>query len=212
MNYEEVYHKKLYHGTTSNVSQMILENGYIVREPRKTDNYWLGHGVYFFDSYDKADWWSRAKVKSIKKSIRCGKKKAIRAIVLRSVIETYRKKVLDLDTENDLEIFLIYAEKSFEFFLSDMHCSLKIESDDDQRRLRCLVCDAIKEEFGYDIITYSFDKKAPRYGKVPGSLKTLKGLGLAYREKQYCISRECVGKVIKDTEIFVPKLAGGEII
>lgn len=81
-----------YHGTKSCFTESILKNNFVIKKPKKKDNHWLGHGVYFFDEYELAHWWAETKTAvQNKKYSRDDKACVIEAEIL------YGKSI-DLDT------------------------------------------------------------------------------------------------------------------
>ena len=77
----------------------------LLKNLKKKDNHWLGHGVYFFDEYELAHWWAETKTAvQNKKYSRDDKACVIEAEIL------YGKSI-DLDT--------IKGRNSFFFFLGN---------------------------------------------------------------------------------------------
>ena len=51
-----------YHGTCSKHKDSIESNGFDPAKCNYRADHWLGQGVYFFDDYEKALWWSATAV------------------------------------------------------------------------------------------------------------------------------------------------------
>ncbi|HCW8851562.1 TPA: hypothetical protein OYK20_002598, partial [Staphylococcus aureus] len=50
---------KGYHGTTKSAANLIIKNSTFNKSSKV--NEWLGHGVYFYELIEKAQWWSKNK-------------------------------------------------------------------------------------------------------------------------------------------------------
>lgn len=48
-----------YHGTTREAAKLIIEHEHFIKSNKEYE--WLGHGVYFYELFEKAQWWSQNK-------------------------------------------------------------------------------------------------------------------------------------------------------
>lgn len=86
-----------YHGTCTKHQYSIENGGFDPAKCKYRSDHWLGQGVYFFDDYEKAQWWA-SNISS--KNGNCG------SVVFQSLIEADDKEVLNLDDNSQLDCFL----------------------------------------------------------------------------------------------------------
>ena len=85
-----------YHGTCSKHKDSIESNGFDPAKCNYRADHWLGQGVYFFDDYEKALWWSATAVLHNNDFGR---------VIFRATIEAPDEEVLDLDDNKQLDAF-----------------------------------------------------------------------------------------------------------
>lgn len=101
--YKETF-KQLYHGTTCENYNEIMENGFTLSTAK---NNWCGEGVYFYDIKAKAWWAAERKCRQVKSNT--GKShKSIVAVV--DIIDLPRESIFDLRTHQDLCVFQHFVE------------------------------------------------------------------------------------------------------
>lgn len=171
-----------YHGTKASKKDLIIKNGFKIPERKKEDNYWLGHGIYFFSDYELAEWWAITKVN--RHRIKYGSKDF--PCVIRAEIRA--ENVLDLDNPFALNQFFFWCHESASKEIIPSGVVLDFDMGDGQekakQRERCFWLDYIKEEKDISVIIYTFSKKNPSYGNH----HHMKDVGLYYNEKQICVS------------------------
>lgn len=177
-----------YHGTKAKNVDSILKNGFIIAPSKTGDNHWLGHGIYFYSDYELANWWARTKVK--KQNIKYGNNDT--ATVLRATIEA--DNVLDLDNPFVLKQFAEYQKELEEQFVAQgVLLDFSKGKGKVNERVRCFWMDAVKLAHNIQVIIYTFARNNPSYidSKYHMHFKEdhlLLSMGLAYHEKQICVT------------------------
>lgn len=85
-----------YHGTCSKHKDSIESNGFDPAKCNYRADHWLGQGVYFFDDYEKALWWSATAALHNNDFGR---------VIFKATIEAPDEEVLDLDDNKQLDAF-----------------------------------------------------------------------------------------------------------
>ncbi|HVI39484.1 MAG TPA: hypothetical protein VM577_02395 [Anaerovoracaceae bacterium] len=175
-----------YHGTFFDNCDSIMNEGFIIPKPKELDDHWLGHGIYFYDSYDLAYWWAE------KKSISFRKKRNEKhtPIVIYCNLSVPQNKVLNLDVNKQLGIFAEYCNaKTEELKLTAYQFHVQKEGDvPSADQIRCFFLDLYKTENDIGIIIYTFHKPMPSYAKSLFKFGGYINLGLEYKETQYCVT------------------------
>lgn len=180
---------KGYHGTLRSSENDILKNGYHIRAPRESDNHWLGHGVYFFDSYDLALWW--AEKKSYSRLRKYHKHDPPVVFEMETAID--RDRVLDLDQEGDLLKFFDYAEAVEKQYVQvgwkiQLESLPEAERDEESKKLRCFLLDCYKQENKTLLVAYTFFKPNPHSGPWhPPDFRCMFP-DFVFKERQLCIT------------------------
>lgn len=181
-----------YHGTSSRHAESIAKNGLDPDKTHERPNHWLGQGVYFYENFGLAKWWAND---IAGKAYNYGSF----PIVYRAQIEASKEDVLDLDDYRQYDLFLGR--------LLDMQ--KEIESDDCDRmpifnpeQQRAVYFDYYRKMYHIAVIMFTFSKDCAKYGTFRSDADLLqqkkleKALGLAYHEKQICVSRkECIKSI-----------------
>lgn len=175
-----------YHGTKSCCVNGILKENFSVKKPKKNDNHWLGHGVYFFEEYELAYWWAKTKV--LAHNRKYGESNYASVIEAEIIYD----RCVDLDTYNGRNIFFSFWQK-YERKLVKEGIVLDFsmgEADKQlvQQRKRCFALDCFKKEMGVDVLIYSFTKKDPAYERSKYNFKLADIFGLDFRERQICVT------------------------
>ncbi|MCT6514741.1 hypothetical protein OQZ55_03960 [Bacillus subtilis] len=180
-----------YHGTFEEHSESILSDGF---KPQVRNNHWLGQGTYFYTNKKLAHWWisKNSKTDPLKKKIKS------KSVIIKAEIEEDTKKILDLDINEDIDLFFD-CFKEYEPYLRRLHLS------DNKHVNRCACIDFLAEIFDWTVIKQTFEKDdhKPSYGKVD----TIKfdsnviPIDIHYKETQVCVRDQTC---IKSKEIEYP--------
>lgn len=178
-----------YHGTKNTLANKIMFEGFKIATPKKGDNHWLGHGIYFFDNYDLAEWWANTKVnRQNKKYNNNDSASIIKATILSNT-------TLDLDNPFHLQKFKKYQlELQAQLLESGIQLDFTKGKGIIEERIRCFWSDLIKEHYNIDVIIYTFTKRNPsyienKYHIINNSKDTINNMGLFYHEKQICVTK-----------------------
>ncbi len=177
-----------YHGTKAKNVKSILRDGFLVANPREGDNHWLGHGIYFYADYELAKWWAQTKVS--KHNEKYGESDV--AAVLKAVVEA--DNILDLDRPLALKQFKEYQQELEKQFVEQ---GVVLNFAKGRKRtsdvIRCFWMDAVKQAHNIQVIVYTFTRKNPSYVDSKYHVYSedeypLASMGLAYHEKQICVT------------------------
>lgn len=149
-----------YHGTTHKAANLIIENSSFNKSLKKSE--WLGHGVYFFEKYTKAEWWAKQQRKKGKPA------------VITSKIAVSEEDFLDLDLpeeEDELVSFVRHIENS----------GSTITFPSDKIEKRCAVINMYMKIREYKVIMKSFNSTNSKGKDI------LDSIGLSRIEKQICV-------------------------
>lgn len=178
-----------YHGTKNTHANKIMLEGFKIPAPKEGDNHWLGHGIYFFDNYDLAEWWANAKVnRQNKKYNNNDSTSIIKATILSN-------NTLDLDNPFHLQKFKKYQlELQAQLLETGIQLDFTKGKGFVEERTRCFWSDLIKEQYNIDVLIYTFTKRNPsyienKYRIINNSKNPLNNIGLSYHEKQICVTK-----------------------
>ncbi|WP_239774584.1 hypothetical protein [Mammaliicoccus sp. N-M50] len=151
-----------YHGTTRDSASSIILNNF---EKSDKNNEWLGHGVYFYELYEKAEWW--------------GSRKEEPAIIKSNIIVPAKHYInLDKPSEEDkLGEFIRFIENSDE----------KLMSSGDEIVKRCKLMNLYMRYGDFKVISATFISTNRKYKQY------LDSIGYVRTEKQICVhDTECI--------------------
>lgn len=177
---------EIYHGTDYRNAVKIKSEGFTYK-PNK--EHWLGNGVYFYQDYSLAKWWtqnptSKFGTKVEKPAILCCK------------IEVDDNKILNLLKLEDYIMFCSIFEQ--EFYLRYKQRSSLVSHS--WKKIRCAYCDYLKREFELDMLVGNFYKIDQPY--QPNKNNNIFDLFLLkYTEIQICIFNTDVIKKIEIMEL-----------
>lgn len=183
-----------YHGTSSKHAKNIEKYGL---DPDKThirSDHWLGQGVYFFADFNLAKWWAHD---IAGKSYNCDEF----PIVYQAQIQVSEEELLNLDNHEQYDLFLGRLLNMQETIEKDAKNRMPVFNAEQQK---AVYFDYYKAMYNISVIIFTFSKDCAKYGTFrTGSdlmrqKKLEKTLGLAYHEKQICVSKK---KCIKYAEI-----------
>lgn len=176
-----------YHGTCSKHKDSIESNGFDSAKCNYRADHWLGQGVYFFDDYEKALWWSATAVLHNNDFGR---------VIFRATIEAPDEEVLDLDDNKQLDAFFAEIIQCIDEIKKN--CSGNMPVFDD-KNFRALFFDYYKQKKNIAVITRTFQKDYAGYtmrrNKKDKELqkKIMNITGLGFNERQICVSKkECI--------------------
>lgn len=163
----------LYHGTELKNAKKILNGEFKVK---KSDEHWLGNGVYFFEDESLAKWWTT------NPTTKFGTQQITKPAVIECQIEIDKQDILDLRC---LEDYNFFCEIYRDIFLKQV-ISNSSEKPLEITKLRCAFCDFMQERYQYKMIIGTFYQPnqpylPTRYGKY------FKKFRLPYIEIQYSI-------------------------
>ena len=175
-----------FHGTFFDKCDNIIKSGFIIPKPQKTNDHWLGHGIYFYDSYFLANWWAKRKAISYRKKYQ---EKHIPAVIYCNIFVP-QEQVLNLDDRIHLQRFARYCNsKTKELGLTEHEFHVKKEGDvPSADQIRCFLLDLYKLDNKIGIVIYTFNKQITSYSKSVFKFGNHINLGLEYKEAQYCVS------------------------
>lgn len=189
-----------FHGTKLRFADSIISDNFKIAEIKSTDNHWLGHGVYFYEDYELAEWWAESKAKTHRKKY--GSDDEASVIKARIIVNN----IIDLDNPFELNRFSGYCQEIeadivksgtvLDFVMGDHSEKGQIKAEE---RKRCFFMDAVKGVKGIDAIIYTFSKANPSYAASKYHKEVLEGLGLHYNEKQICVTK--VTSIVERTSV-----------
>ncbi|MGV3043499.1 hypothetical protein [Staphylococcus rostri] len=152
-----------YHGTTLDNALSIVRNSDFKKSNK--DNEWLGHGVYFFELYEKAEWWVSKRNKPA---------------IIETKILVPEKYYLDLDKPSEVD-------KLGEFikFIEESGKKFTVKGDETQKR--CAVINLYMQSCGFKVISATLLSTNKKYKKQ------LNSIGFHRSEKQICVhDTQCI--------------------
>ena len=181
-----------YHGTISKYADSIAKYGLDPDKTHKRPDHWLGQGVYLFEDFDLARWWADTMAGKLYNAGNF-------PIVYQTQIRTSKEKILNLDNHKEYNRFIDRILKM----------QNEIESNDegkvpifDREKQRAVYFDYYKAKYQISVIIYTFSKECATYGTfskgsdLARQIELQRALGLAYHEKQICVSKkECIKNI-----------------
>lgn len=162
----------LHHGTTSSSADGIYKMGF---KHSTKKNEWLGYGVYFFEKYSDAKWWSELEVKKPQNTNEFPE-------VLTVDVSCPTESFFDLDCEKNMNILEKEMRAVFNS-LGKNGCGDPIFEDDAQ--LRCFCCNLYrKQHTNIKVMAFSFPT-----GKI---VYNFLGFSTPIIRRQYCVNDNSV--------------------
>lgn len=146
-----------YHGTTQDNSLSIIRNKNFKKSIK--NNEWLGHGVYFYELYEKAEWWARFKKKPA---------------VIKTKILVPEKSYINLDKPSE-------EDKLAEFIKSIETSGKKFIVSGDINEFRCQILNLYMKYEGCKVISATLPSTNKKYKRQ------LESIGYPRTEKQICV-------------------------
>lgn len=176
-----------YHGTCSQYRHDIEEHGLDPSKCKYRDDHWLGQGVYFFDDYEKAQWW--ASVTSTHHDD-CG------GIIFESNIVARDDEVLNLDDSKQLDAFISFTMNTIDEIQKSCSGNMPIFED---ASFRAVFFDYYKKTHDTAVIIGTFQKDFAGYttkrtfSEREMQKKIINIIGIKFHERQICVSKkECI--------------------
>lgn len=180
-----------YHGTCLKFKDDIVANGLDPSKCKYRKDHWLGQGVYFFEDYNKAEWWAE---NTSSNNGKCGK------VVFKSVIDATDNEILNLDDDLQLDRFISEVIDSLDDIKQLCNGSMPIFDD---RSFRAVFFDYYKKKHGISVIIGTFEKDYAGYTKhrtrreLDIQNKIMNITGIRFHERQICVSnKECIKSTI----------------
>lgn len=187
-----------YHGTCSSAISSIKKYGLDPDKVKYRDDHWLGQGVYFFEDWNKAMWWAGD---IAGKSWNQGSF----PVIYKANIVAKQSEILDLDDEKTLDLFYTRILEA----VNEIEAEIKEDPRGKypvftEKQFRAVYFDYYKQKYGISVISYSFRKDSIKYGvfrnaeSIKKQRRLVKALGVAYKEKQICVSKkECITNIVE---------------
>lgn len=130
-----------YHTTTQENAEKILASEF--KANRKTDNDWLGVGIYFWDDIANAAWWKEVRFKN-----------APEACTLCAKLICEESEYIDFTKKENMEVLLRFAEE----VAKDIAASgLEWPNFENNERSRHFYCTYFKKKYQIKIMRYTFE-------------------------------------------------------
>ena len=176
-----------YHGTCAKYRSKIEDGGLDPAKCKYRSDHWLGQGVYFFDDYEKAQWWAS---NISRKNGNCG------SVVFQSLIEADDKEVLDLDDNSHLDRFITEIVNTLGEIEKACPEKMPIFEDDN---FRAVFFGYYRIKNGISVIIRTFQKNVAGYTtkrnreELKKAKKIVKTINIGFNERQICVSKkECI--------------------
>ncbi|QPT00137.1 hypothetical protein I6G41_03495 [Staphylococcus equorum] len=145
-----------YHGTTQKAANLIMENSSFNKSSKK--NEWLGHGVYFYDLFEKAQWWCENKNEPV---------------IIETPISVQENKLVNLDKPSE--------EDKFGEFIRFMERQEGFVFDSNETIRRCQMMTVYMQYVEAQVIIGTLLSTNKKYKNE------FKRIGYARTEKQICV-------------------------
>ena len=172
-----------YHGTDYSIAELIVSQGFAFH---KNPEHWLGNGIYLYQDYSLAKWWTTNPTKKFGSSI---KERAIVSCRL-SLDENRIINLLKLD--DYLQFSNIFEEEFYPRYKKRNPIVMP-----SWKQLRCAYCDYLNIAYELDAIIGNFNKQDQPY--LPQKHRNeFDDFLLQYTEVQICVFDK---KMITDVTI-----------
>lgn len=143
----DIIKETVYHGTTSERAQSILQKGFI---PSSKNVEWLGSGIYFFQYAIDAKWWANLQIG--KRAAKKHQPKVIKAEIAYS-----EEQLLNLDDAEQLKDLSDFYRKVIRITEDEKNLQMRFPTID--KKIWCAACNTYRR-FHPDIVVtkYTFSK------------------------------------------------------
>lgn len=176
-----------YHGTCTKHRYSIEKDGFDPTKCKYRSDHWLGQGVYFFDDYERAQWWAS---NSSSQNGNCG------GVIFQSLIEAADDEVLNLDDNSQYDCFLTETISTLDEIQKECPGNMPIFEED---KFRAIFFDYYKQKKGISVIIGTFQKDVAGYTtrrtseELKKQRKIMKIINIRFNERQICVSKkECI--------------------
>lgn len=125
-----------YHGTCTKHRYSIEKDGLDPTKCKYRSDHWLGQGVYFFDDYERAQWWAS---NSSSQNGNCG------GVIFQSLIEAADDEVLNLDDNSQYDCFLTETISTLDEIQKECPGNMPIFEEDKFRAIFLIIINRKKE-------------------------------------------------------------------
>ncbi len=126
---DESIKEEIYHGTTSENAEKIINMNKFYPGEEKVDEQFLGKGIYFFRNSQHAVMWNIKRAKDVKLRNLPYKRYIQKYSILKSKIEYNRKNLLDLNDANDIAKYDKICKRIKRQFLYDQEYQTALHKD-----------------------------------------------------------------------------------
>lgn len=173
----------VFHGTDLSVATDIINNGF---QCKLSDEHWLGNGIYFYEDFSLAQWWTKNKTKKFSMNI-------TNPAIIECKIKIASDRVLNLC---ELNGFKLYTELLDSFFSIHEKLGIRPKECIDVKKMRCIFFNFIFEMNKIDMIIAPFLKiDQPYFPKCEKEL-IFNRMNIMYTEKQFCLRENCQASII----------------
>lgn len=166
---------RAFHGTDYYIAKKIVKEGFSFK---KNPEHWLGNGVYLYQDYSLAKWWTTNPTRKFGSEV---KERAI----ISCKLNIDRDKVLNLLKLDD---YLQFSQIFEEEFYAEYKLRNPIKPPS-WTQLRCAYCDYLSMTYELDAIIGNFNKQDQPY--LPGKHNNeFDDFLLQYTEVQICVFNE----------------------
>lgn len=152
----DIIKETVYHGTTSERAQSILQKGFI---PSSKNVEWLGHGVYFFKYREDAKWWAKDQTK-------LQRNEGQSAVVIEAPLAYRMEQLLDLDDRAQLQSFAQFWDDCLQS--TEKTKLIRADFNKQRKRVWCAACNLYREAHpDIIIIKYTFHWNSGAYIYFP---------------------------------------------
>lgn len=143
-----------YHGTCTKHRYSIEKDGLDPTKCKYRSDHWLGQGVYFFDDYERAQWWAS---NSSSQNGNCG------GVIFQSLIEAADDEVLNLDDNSQYDCFLTETISTLDEIQKECPGNMPIFEED---KFRAIFFDYNKQKKGISVVIGTFQKDVAGYTTI----------------------------------------------
>lgn len=172
-----------YHGTDYNIAKLIITQGFTFN---KNPEHWLGNGIYLYQDYSLAKWWTTNPTKKFGNNVK------ERAIVTCNICLD-ENKIINLLKLDDYCQFSNIFEENFYPRYKEQHPI----NPPSWTQLRCAYCDYLNLTYELDAIIGNFNKQDQPY-LPPIHNNEFDDFLLQYTEVQICVFNK---NIISDIKI-----------
>lgn len=161
-----------YHGTNYNIAKLIVSEGFTFK---KNPEHWLGNGIYLYQDYSLAKWWTTNPTHKFGSNIN-------EPAIVSCNLHLNEDKIINLLKLEDYFQFSDIFEEEFYVRYKQQH-PLKPPT---WSQLRCAYCDFLSKAYDLDAIIGNFNKQDQPYLPLKHN-NVFDDFLLQYTEVQICV-------------------------